>query len=236
MSNEMRRLTAPRSWPVKRKAHHWITKPAPGAHSIEESVPVNVVVRDLLKLCDTSSEVRAILSNKDMLVDGKHVTSVKQGIGLMDVVAFPKVNAYYRMVVDRRGKLSLVKVPEAKASWKLCRIENKTTVRGGKTQLNLHDGRNILVDKDDYKTGDVLKIEVPSQKILDTYRMEQGNIALIVSGSHVGETAVVDEITQKRLSSENLVQFKDGSSTTRSKVFIIGAKVPEVELPEEAAI
>lgn len=236
MSNEMRRLTAPRSWPVKRKAHHWITKPAPGAHAVEDSVPVNVVVRDLLKLCNTSSEVRAILSNKDMLVDGKTVTSVKQGVGLMDVVSFPKINTHYRMVVDRRGKLNLVKVPEAKAAWKLCRIDNKTTIRGGKTQLNLHDGRNLLVEKDEYKTGDVLKIEVPTQKILDAYRMDQGSIALIISGSHVGETAVVEEIAVRKLSSENIVMFKDGSSTTRSNVFIIGAKAPEVELPEEAAI
>ena len=43
MSNEMKRLTAPRSWPVKRKASHWITKPSPGAHAVEDSIPVNVV-------------------------------------------------------------------------------------------------------------------------------------------------------------------------------------------------
>ena len=159
MSNELRRLTAPRSWPIKRKAHHWVTKPSPGAHSIEDSVPVTVVVRDLLKICDTAAEVKRILSNRDMLVDGKVVRDVKKGIGLMDVVSFPKSNAHYRMVVNVRGKLTLVPIPEDKANWKLCRIDNKTTVKGGKTQLNLHDGRNILVEGDGYKTGDVLKIE-----------------------------------------------------------------------------
>ncbi|HOQ26483.1 MAG TPA: 30S ribosomal protein S4e, partial [Methanomassiliicoccaceae archaeon] len=104
MSNELRRLTAPRSWPIKRKAHHWVTKPSPGAHSIEDSVPVTVVVRDLLKICDTAAEVKRILSNRDMLVDGKVVRDVKKGIGLMDVVSFPKSNAHYRMVVNVRGK------------------------------------------------------------------------------------------------------------------------------------
>jgi len=236
MSNEMKRLTAPRSWPVKRKSNAWITKPSPGAHAIEESIPVNVVLRDLLQVCNTASEVRSAIHEKSVLVDGKVVTSLKQGVGLMDVVSIPKTNTAYRMVMDRRGKLQLVKVSEAKASWKLCRIENKTTVPGGKTQLNLHDGRNILVEKDGYKTGDVLKVEVPSQKILDHYGLDKGSVALITSGSHVGETAVVEEYLVTRLNAENLVKFKDGTSTVKSNVFIIGAKAPEIELPEEAAI
>jgi small subunit ribosomal protein S4e len=236
MSKEMKRLTAPRSWPVKRKTNAWITKPSPGAHSIEESIPVNVVLRDLLHVCNTASEVRSVLHEKSVLVDGKVATSLKQGIGLMDVVSMPKIKTYYRMVMDRRGKLQLVKVPETKAAWKLCRIENKTTVPGGKTQLNLHDGRNLLVEKDDYKTGDVLKLEVPSQKILDHYSLDKGSLALITSGSHVGETAVVEEYLITRLAADNLVKFKDGTSTVKSNVFIIGVKAPEIELPEEAAI
>ena len=236
MSNEMKRLTAPRSWPVKRKTSAWITKPSPGAHAIEESIPVNVVLRDLLHLCQTAKEVRQMLQEKLVLVDGKVVTNLKQGIGLMDVLSLPKINTHYRMVMDRRGKLQLVSVPEAKASWKLCRIDNKSTVPGGKTQLNLHDGRNILVEDDKYKTGDVLKIEIPSQKILDVYRLDKGSIALITSGANVGEAATVDEYSVTRLPTENLVKFSNGTSTVKSNVFVIGAKGTEVELPEEAVI
>lgn len=236
MSNEIKRLTAPRSWPVKRKSNAWITKPSPGAHALEDSIPVNVVLRDLLKVCNTASEVRAVLFEKGLLVDGKTVTSLKQGVGLMDIVSLPKMSTSYRMVMNRRGKLELVKIPEAKAAWKLCRIENKTTVPGGKTQLNLHDGRNILIDGGEYKTGDVLKIEVPSQKILEHFGLNKGNVALITSGSHVGETAIIEEYIPTRLTSENLVKFKNGTSTVKSNVFVIGAKAPEIELPEEAAI
>ncbi len=236
MSNEMKRLTAPRSWPVKRKIDHWIAKPSPGAHAIEGSIPVTVVLRDMLQVCNTAAEVRMVLFEKGILVDGKVVSNPKQGIGLMDVVSLPKAGTAYRMVLDRRGKLQLVKIPVEKAAWKLCRIENKTIIAGGKVQLNLHDGRNILVEKDAYKTGDVLKIEVPSQKILERYSLDKGSLTLITSGSHVGETAVVDEYVVNRLASENLVKFKDGTSTVKSNVFVIGAKAPEIELPEEAAI
>ena len=236
MSNEMKRLTAPRSWPVKRKTDHWIAKPSPGAHALEGGIPVTVVLRDMLQVCKTGAEVRSVISEKGILVDGKVVTNPKQGIGLMDVVSLPKSGAAYRMVMDRRGKLQLVGIPQEKAAWKLCRIENKTIVSGGKVQLNLHDGRNLLVEKDSYKTGDVLKLEVPSQKVLDHYSLDKGCLTLITSGSHVGETAVVDEYVITRLASENLVKFKDGTSTVKSNVFVIGTRVPEIELPEEAAI
>jgi small subunit ribosomal protein S4e len=236
MSNEMKRLTAPRSWPVKRKTDHWITKPSPGAHALEDSIPVTVALRDMLQVCKTAAEVRAVIFQKGIMVDGKVVTSPKQGIGLMDVVTLPKAGVSYRMVMDRRGKLQLVKIPQEKAAWKLCRIENKSILAGGKVQLNLHDGRNLLVEKDSYKTGDVLKIGVPEQKVMEHYSLDKGCLALITSGSHVGETAVVDEYVITRLTSENLVKFKDGTSTVKSNVFVIGVKAPEIELPEEAAI
>ncbi|NLI74247.1 MAG: 30S ribosomal protein S4e [Euryarchaeota archaeon] len=236
MSNEINRLTAPRSWPIRRKAHQWITKPSPGAHSIDNSVPVTVVVRDLLKICNTAAEVKRIVSNRDMLVDGKIVRDTRKGIGLMDVVSFPKNNSYYRMMVNTRGKFSLVPISEEKSSWKLCRIDNKTIVSGGRTQLNLHDGRNIITDSNEYNTGDVLKIEIPSQNILEVYKMEQGNLALITSGSNVGKVEAIDEIIFRRSSSDNIVNFENGSSTTKSNVFVIGNKVPEIELPEEATI
>ena len=236
MSNEMKRLTAPRSWPVKRKTSTWITKPSPGAHAIEEGIPVTVVMRDMLGLAETAKEVRLMLQKKMLKLDGKTVRSPKQSIGLMDVLALPQINAYYRMVLDKRGKLQMVKVSAEDANWKLCRIENKKTVTGGKTQLNLHDGRNIILDANEYKTGDVLKITIPEQKILAAYSLEKGNTALITSGANVGNIATVEEYQITRPPSENLVKFTDGKYTTKCNVFIVGNKTSEIALPEEAVL
>jgi small subunit ribosomal protein S4e len=236
MSNDMKRLTAPRSWPVPRKTNIWIAKPSPGPHGIQESMPMVVVLRDLLKLADTAKEAKRILSNHDVLVDGRVVTDYKFPIGLMDVVSIPKVNLHYRMMIDRNGKFRLVKVPEGRQGWKLCRIEGKTTVPGGKTQLNLHDGRNLLVAKDSYTAGDVLKLEVPSQKILETYKIAKGNTAVIIGGSNVGDLAVIEEYLVKRTTGPNMVKFKDGKLTVKSNVFVVGTKGPEVELPEASAL
>ncbi|MEM2943326.1 MAG: 30S ribosomal protein S4e [Methanomassiliicoccales archaeon] len=236
MSRDMKRLTAPRSWPVPRKEWHWITKPSPGPHSKERSMPILIIIRDMLKLCDTAHEARLILSNQDILVDGRPVKNRKFPVGLMDVISLPKLNQHYRMMLNSRGKFELVKIPENKEKWKLCKIEDRVTVKGGKTQLCLHDGRSILLDNADYKTGDVLKIEIPSQKILDVYRLAKGNLAYIIGGTHVGKMSIIEDYVIMRSPTPNIVKFKDGTSTTKENVFVIGNKAPEIDLPEESAL
>jgi small subunit ribosomal protein S4e len=236
MSKDMKRITAPRSWPVPRKTNVWIAKPSPGSHGIEESMPLVVVLRDILGVADTAKEVKRILRNRDVLVDGRVVSDYEFPVGLMDVVSMPKMNQHYRMLLDRHGKFRLVQVLEGKQNWKLCRIEGKTTVPGGKTQLNLHDGRNVLVPKDSYTVGDVVKLEVPSQKILDTYKLAKGSTALITSGSNVGQLEVIEEYIVQRTSAPNLVKFRDGKLTIKDNVFVIGSKGPEIELPEASAL
>lgn len=236
MSNQMKRLTAPRTWPLKRKASVWVTKQSPGPHSLENSMPATVVLRDMLKLCDTAKEAKRIIGNRDMLVDGKPVRDGKFPIGLMDVVSFPKMDAHYRMLLTNKGKFTLEPIDADTAGWKLSRVENKTTVKGGLVQLNMHDGRNILLEKDNYRTGDVLKIAVPSQEILESFPLGADAVAMVISGNHAGDTATVAELNVTRRAAPNIVKFKDGRETVKENVFVIGQKTAAIRLPEGSAI
>lgn len=236
MSKSMKRLTAPRSWPIPRKDEYWATKPSPGPHPTDRSMPALIVLRDMLGLCSTAAEAKRIIGNRDITVDGRPISSHKMPIGLMDVVSIPKLDQHYRMLLDRRGKFRLVKVDEKDKGWKLCRIEGKTTVKAGKVQLNLHDGRNILLDADKYATGDVLKVEVPSQRIIEAYALAKGNVAMVISGAHAGEVAVIEHYERTRTLTPNLVTFKDGTSTVKENVFVVGSKGSEIQLPEESAV
>lgn len=236
MSRDMKRLTAPRSWAVPRKKHVWIAKPNPGPHPVEMSMPILLVIRDMLHLCDTAAEAQRILSDRQVLVDGRIVTDRRFPVGLMDVVSIPKINMHMRMLVDRNGRLRLVPVPEGKQNTKICRINSKTTVTGGKTQLNLHDGRCILVDKGSYQSGDSIKIELPSQKILETYKMAKGSFAMVTTGAHAGEVGNIEEVIVVRSSAPNQVKMKDGLLTVKPNIFVIGTKAPEVMLPEGSAV
>jgi small subunit ribosomal protein S4e len=235
MSDHMKRLAAPRSWPLKRKENVFTTKQRPGSHSVEESVPAALMLRDILKVCDTSREAKRIVGNRDLLVDGKPVRSVKAPVGIMDVVAIPAMDLYYRVVLSDKGKIAVVPITKDEATWKLAMIEDKTKVAGGKIQINFHDGRNIVLDKNQYKTGDVVKLAVPDQKIEDAFELKAGATVLIFRGKHAGQTAVVSEYIVTKDASENVVRFTDGSETVKSNVFVIGGESAAIKLPEASA-
>ena len=232
MSDHMKRLAVPRSWPVKKKSHVWITKQSAGAHSIEESMPAVVVLRDILGICDNAKEAKRAIADREILVDGKALKDYKAPIGLMDVVSIPKMKENYRMLLTSKGKMTLVPIPDENAKWKLCMIENKTVVAGGKIQLNFHDGRNIILDKNDYKTGDVLKVAFDGQKILDHYPLKDGAVALIIKGHHAGHINYVSDYVAVKGPAQNVVKFADGTETVKENVFIIGASEAAIKLPE----
>lgn len=234
MSKHLKRLNAPRSLRLHRKERNWTVKSSPGPHPLERSIPLGMIVRDYLELCDTQREAKRIIASGEITVDGVIRKDNKFPCGLMDVVSFTKTKKDYRILFNRRGKLTLVEIASKDAGWKLCRIEDKTIVKGKQIQLNLHDGQNKLVKKDEYKTGDVLKISFKDKKITETYPFTKGTVSIIIGGSHVGEIANIEDIQMVSSSRPNLTKMKGASefSTIQDYVFPIGKTKPVIELPE----
>ena len=58
MTQDLKRLNAPKSWPVPRKSNVWVTSPNPGPHSLDGCMPLSVVLRDMLKVVDTAAEAK----------------------------------------------------------------------------------------------------------------------------------------------------------------------------------
>ncbi len=234
MSKHLKRLNAPRTLQLHRKEETWTVKSSPGPHTIEKSIPLGLVIRNYLNLADTLKETKRIISNGEVLVDGIIRKNHKFPCGFMDVISIPKIKKDYRVLFNIRGKLILIPISSNEATWKLCRIENKTIVKGKKIQINLHDGKNKLVKKDEYKTGDVLKISFRDEKIDDIFRFEKGTISMIIGGSHIGEVANIEDIEIIPSSKPNLTKMKGKNdfSTLQKYVFPIGKTKPAIELPE----
>ena len=234
MSKHLKRLAAPRVLRIPRKERALTIRAAPGPHPLEQAIPLGLLIREYLGLCDTYKEARKIISNGDILVDSRKRKNYKFPCGFMDVVSIPKMRKNLRILYDRNGKLTLVSISESDAEWKLCRIQNKTILKRKKVQLNLHDGKNTLVEKDDYRTGDVLKIIFKENKIDDLFKFEKGTISMITGGTHVGEIASIEEVQMVASSKPNLVNLKGEKefSTVADYVFPIGKSKPAINLPE----
>lgn len=213
MSKHLKRLATPRSWTVPRKTNVYTSKPRPGPHAIARAVPISTLLRDYLRIAATGREARGAIHDGDVLVDGRVVKDAKFPVGFMDVVSVPKLKRAWRIVIDQKGRLRVVEEETKNTGWKLVQIDDKTTIQGGRTQLNLHDGRNLLVKKDDYRTGDVLKLEVPSQKIIGHFPQKEGATVLVIGGQHAGEIAPIEAIVATRSHKANLVRLKEGDHT-----------------------
>src|SRR5437016_14132659 len=127
VKKHLKRLPAPRSWTIPRKTDFWVVKPSPGPHPIDASVPIGLILRDMLKVCATPREARHILNDRGVLVDGRAVTDPKFPVGLMDVLSFAVTTAHYRMLVNTRAKMALVPIEEADANRQLFHVDDTRT-------------------------------------------------------------------------------------------------------------
>ena len=97
MGLHQKRISVPRSWPTHKKDHFWVVKTNPGTHNYDQSVPLTVVIRDMLKLADTNREVIRVLHEGGVQVDGIVRRNFKFPVGFFDVVTIPAIGKSYRL-------------------------------------------------------------------------------------------------------------------------------------------
>jgi small subunit ribosomal protein S4e len=228
----LKRGAAPRSWTVPRKGSKWILRPAPGPHPQERAVPLLLILRDVRHLVASAREARLLLRSDAVRVDAKVAHDLARGVGLMDTVSFgAPLDQHFRLVPDRRGKLVLVSIPPTEAAVKVARVRFKHAARGGKVEVTLHDGRNLLLPSTTpYRVGDSLKIDLPGQKVLEHLPLKPGALAFVAGGSHVGELARVERVEVRNSPQPNLVHFKEGFSTVKEYVYVVGDASPTITL------
>ncbi len=234
MPLRLKRGASPRTWPVARKGTKWIQRPRPGPHPQTESLPLVLVLREGLKIVQSAREARLLLREGSIRVDGKVVKDPARGVGLMDVLTLATDPPRdYRVLKDRHGRLTLLSIPRSEASFKLGRVRGKHSLPGGKLALNLHDGRNLVVEPgSDIRVGDSVRVELPGQKILQRLPLAPSALAFISGGSHVGELARVDRVEVLTSSQPNRIHFKEGFFTIKDYVFVVGQDQALVTLPE----
>jgi small subunit ribosomal protein S4e len=185
----------------------------------------------------STREARRLVRSGVVRIDGQIARDLDRGLGLMDTLSFAApLDAHFRVVKDRRGKLVLVPIPASEASVKIGRVRFKHAVKGGRVEVTLHDGRNFLVPPSTaYRVGDSVKIELPEQKVLGHLPLAPGSLAYVSGGTHVGELARVERVEVRNSSQPNLVHFKEGFATIKEYVFVVGQTAPEVTLAEGVA-
>jgi small subunit ribosomal protein S4e len=143
-----------------------------------------------------------------------------------------------------RKELILHEISEEEAAFKLCQLTNKTTVRKGNIQLNLHDGRNILVKvqdptnpvEDTFKTSDVLQLTLLNQEIINHIKFEEDTLAIIIGGKNAGLIGRIKEIEKRIGYHASVVTLENTQGelyeTTLEYAFPIGDDETIISLPQ----
>ena len=243
-SLQVKRVAAPKIWPIPRKAYKFAIRVMPGPHPKERSIPLYIVLKDMLNLVNNRREAKRVVAENQIKVDGRIRHDLRFPIGLMDVIELVKAQEYYRVLPLPNYRFMLHPIPKEDATYKLCSIKEKVTIKGGHIQLELHDGRSQVIPisdprnpkEDVYHTRDAIKLSIPNQEIFGHIEFKEGVLALIVFGKNMGRFGVVKNIRKiiGPVSNVAVIETPSGKllETTTEYVFPVGYKKPEISLPE----
>ena len=228
MSKHLKRYFAPKTWKIKRKGIKFIAKPSPGTHKIDVSLPLNVILRDILGYANSNREVKFILEKSNVTVNGVRRKDCGFPVGLFDVLSLNGVDKHFRVILDKMGNIALIKIGKEESMFKLCKITGKRAIKG-KIQLNLYDGTNIIIQDGSYKVGDaVLLAQGKKKEIKEKINLDKNVLIYLTGGRHIGQSGKVEDIRGNRI----LYKTESGDvvETLKEYAFPIGKDKPLISL------
>ncbi|CDJ48526.1 hypothetical protein, conserved [Eimeria brunetti] len=236
----MKRLAAPSHWMLNKITGHYAPRPSPGPHKLRECLPLCILLRNRLKYALTYHETKLIVMQKLVQVDGKIRTDPCYPLGFMDVISLVRTGQFYRLLLDTKGRFTPRPINKQEAEFKLCKVKQLIVGPKGAPMLVTHDARTIRFPHPDIKQHDTIKLSIADSKILETYKFEVGNTAMITGGRNVGRVGRI-VARERRPGGVEVVHLRDsrgGAFATRvGNVFVIGPMDrPMVTLPKDKGI
>lgn len=193
--------------PLTRKGTKYVAR---ALRNSSNSVPLLIAVRDMLKLANTSKEVKGMVHAKKLKINGKTAKNLTDPICLFSRI---EANKNYLLTILPTGRFSFV---ETKEHDRKLKIIGKTMVAGKKIQYSLHDGTNIISDKQ-FSVNDTL-ILTNDNKISKHISLDKGKEVFAFSGSYVGREGKIKEISGNNIT----VNFdKEEAVISKSHLIVI---------------
>lgn len=211
-------------------------KPSPGPHKQRECLPLTVLLRNRLKYALTGREVKAILMQRFVKVDGKVRTDATYPAGFMDVIEIEKTNENFRLVYDAKGRFVPHRISKEEAAYKLCKVKRQQFGKGNVPYIATHDGRTIRYPDPDIKVNDTIMLDIETGKPKDFVKFELGNLCMVTGGSNNGRVGIMTK-REKHKGAFDIIELKDSQDNTfvtrQTNVFVIGRKnQPMISLPK----
>lgn len=183
----LKRQELTRKLPLERKGTTYVAR---ASSDIDNSVPLLFAVRDMLHLAKTQKEVKKMINEKMLKINGRVCKDYRESIKIFN---FLEAGKKYVLTLLKTGRFAF---EETKSSDRLCKVVGKKLVSGNKIQINLHDGTNIIT-KDKINIEDSVHLSADN-KISKHIAFEKGKKVFIFSGKYMGFEGAISLLEGKK--------------------------------------
>jgi small subunit ribosomal protein S4e len=201
----IKRKTIGRFWPIQRTGTKYVAVPS---HQQRDSVPLIVMMRDVLKIVKTKKEMKKILNEKKLHVNGKVVKEPNFPLMLFDTIQIPLTKKAYRVVLDNK-RFALEEEKDEDSHKKIYRVIGKKVLSGNKIQVNLSHGKNIL-SNEKISTGDFVVLDNKKNSIIKIFSLKKDSEVLVVDGKHAGKSGKIKDIVEQGEQKVAIIKTKEG--------------------------
>jgi len=187
----LKRKAIPKFWPVQRTGTKYL---AVSDHEKNSSIPLVVALRDVLKVIKNKKELKMLLNEKKVTINGKIIGEVNYPICLFDSIGFPSIKKYYRASIKDK-KMDFQEISEKESTAKVYKIIGKKVLPNKKQQLNLTNGKNLL-SAEKANVGDFL-IVTNENKIQKVISLKKDAEAIAIKGKHMGKEGKIKELVKE---------------------------------------
>ena len=179
------RESVPSTIPISRKGTKYVVRPL--SH-LASAVPVVIAVRDMLKIARNTREVKSMIHQKVLKLNGRVVHDFRESIKLFNILEADKK---YQLILLPTKRFSL---EEVKSDDRICKIIGKVMLPGKKIQFNLHDGSNII-STDKLEVNDTVIIH--AGKIKKHISLKTAKEVFVMYGKYVGQKGKIHSLNEK---------------------------------------
>lgn len=232
----LKRLNAPKNWMLDKLGGVFAPKPSPGPHKSRECLPLAIVLRNRLKYALTYKEVKDILMQRHVTVDGKERTDPCYPSGFMDVIDIKETDEHFRILYDIKGRFTVHRITKEEAQYKLGRVNQCRMGNKGVMSVVLHDGRTIRYPDPVIKVNDTVMVDISTNKITQSLKFDVGQMCTVMGGRNRGRVGTIVS-REKHKGSYEIVHIKDADgndfATRLEYCFVIGeGSKPLISLPK----
>jgi len=236
----LKRLNAPSHWMLDKLTGVFAPKPSQGPHKQRECLPLIIFLRNRLHYALTGDEVKKILQQDLVKVDGKIRRDATFPAGFMDVITLEKTNEAFRLIYDVKGRFAVHRITAEEARYKLCKITKQGVAQKGVPFVVTHDARTIRYPNPDIKVNDTVILDIETGAITEHVKFDTGNLCMVTGGGNTGRVGIIQS-RDRHPGSFDIVHVKDATgavfATRLSNIFVIGrGKQALVSLPRQKGI